>query len=28
LSESAGFALEKSWLDADELFSVHYLTVA
>ncbi|HCD56629.1 L-histidine N(alpha)-methyltransferase [Haliea sp.] len=27
LSESAGFALEKSWLDADELFSVHYLTV-
>ena len=28
LSESAGLALEKSWLDANKLFSIHYLTVA
>ena len=28
LSEAAGLVLEKSWLDANELFSIHYLTVA
>jgi len=28
LGESAGLALEKSWLDEDKLFSIHYLTVA
>jgi dimethylhistidine N-methyltransferase len=26
LSNAAGFTLEKSWLDEDELFSVHYLS--
>jgi L-histidine Nalpha-methyltransferase len=28
LSDAAGFTLKKSWLDEEELFSVHYLTVA
>lgn len=28
LSDAAGLVLEKSWLDKNELFSVHYLTVA
>jgi dimethylhistidine N-methyltransferase len=28
LSNAAGFTLEKSWLDEDELFSVHYLTIS
>ena len=28
LSEAAGLVLEKSWLDANKLFSIHYLTVA
>ena len=26
--EQAGFAVSNSWLDDDELFSVHYLEVA
>ncbi len=28
LSEAAGLVLEKSWLDENKLFSIHYLTVA
>jgi dimethylhistidine N-methyltransferase len=28
LSAAAGFKLEKSWLDEEQLFSVHYLSVA
>lgn len=28
LCDAAGLALEKSWLDENQLFSVHYLTVA
>ena len=28
LSNAAGFTLEKSWLDEDELFSVHYLSIS
>ena len=28
LSDAAGLVLKKSWLDKNELFSVHYLTVA
>jgi uncharacterized SAM-dependent methyltransferase len=27
LSNAAGFALEKSWVDEKQLFSVHYLSV-
>jgi uncharacterized SAM-dependent methyltransferase len=27
LSNAAGFTLEKTWLDEDELFSVHYLSI-
>ena len=28
LSNAAGFTLEKSWLDEDKLFSVHYLSIS
>jgi uncharacterized SAM-dependent methyltransferase len=28
LSNAAGFTLQKSWLDANKLFSVHYLSAA
>jgi dimethylhistidine N-methyltransferase len=28
LCNAAGFTLEKSWLDEDELFSVHYLSIS
>ncbi len=28
LVDAAGLALQQSWMDADELFSVHYLRVA
>ena len=28
LAEAAGFTLQKSWLDEEKLFSVHYLSVA
>jgi dimethylhistidine N-methyltransferase len=28
LTNAAGFTLEKSWLDEDELFSVHYLSIS
>ena len=28
LADSAGLAVRESWIDADQLFSVHYLTSA
>jgi uncharacterized SAM-dependent methyltransferase len=28
LCSAAGFTLEKSWIDDEELFSVHYLSVS
>jgi uncharacterized SAM-dependent methyltransferase len=28
LCNAAGFTIEKSWLDEDELFSVHYLSIS